>query len=80
MAQSPTRAAASELSKGAKSLTETARKIRALDALGSSLTTEQKENAFSKVIGELRAFRATTLHEVIEQLKLELPVEAENVD
>lgn len=68
MAQTKLRASATSLTKGAKSLTETARRIRALDALGTSLTEEQRTEAFSKVVGELRAFRATTLQEVIDAL------------
>jgi hypothetical protein len=64
-----TRKAASLLSKGAKVLTDTARKIRALDAISASLTEEQRRDQFSKVVGELRAFRSTTLQTVIDTLQ-----------
>lgn len=71
MAQSKLRAAASALSKGSKALTEVARQIRALDALQGTMTEEQRAAAFSKVVGDLRAFRATTLAEVIGVLSPE---------
>ena len=77
MAQNKLRAAATALTKGAKALTATARKIRALDALGASLTEEQRTEAFSSVVGELRAFRATTLHAVIDALSPTETVENE---
>jgi len=75
MAQSKLRSAATSLTKGAKALTETARKIRALDALGESLTEEQRAQSFSSVVGELRAFRATTLQAVIDALTPAVPAE-----
>ncbi len=75
--QSKLRAAATALTKGAKALTETARKIRALDALGESLTEDQLTDAHSKVVGDLRVFRATTLQAVIDALSPPVNVDAE---
>jgi hypothetical protein len=75
MAQSKLRGTAAALTKGAKALTDVARRIRALDALGVSLTEEQLQAAFSKIVGELRVFRATTLQQTIEALS---PQESES--
>lgn len=77
MAQSPLRSAASQLTKGAKGLTDLSRQIRALDALSGSLTPAQRDDALSKVAGSLRAFRATTLQEVLTAVQAEITVKEE---
>jgi len=74
-ARSKLRLAAASLTKGAKGLTDIARQIRALDALYDSLDCEQLSVALNKVTGDLRAFRATTLQEVIEAVAAETPVD-----
>ena len=77
MAQTKLRRVAKDLTASAKGLTAIARKIRALDALGASLSEEQRAESFSKVVGELRAFRATVLQEVIDALSPTETVESE---
>jgi hypothetical protein len=74
MAQTKLRAAATALNKGAKTLTDVARKIRALDALAASMDDDTARAAFGAVIGDLRAFRATVLQDTIATVESALPV------
>ena len=77
MAKSKVRAAATALNKGAKSLQAIAREIRALDALGSAISEEQRQAAFHNIVGSLRVFRAVTLQGVLDTLREEIPAETE---